>query len=232
MIMNKKEKADLIQIVECDDGSHTLYRKDLDEHYHSTFGAVSESKHIFIDAGFKYLSRNLSEINILEVGFGTGLNAFLTLLEVEKNDIKVHYTGVETIKLTEEVISKLNYAGFIGNENSATHFYSIHQCSWEEKVEIISAFSLIKIESKIEDVEIEKNHFDLVYFDAFAPDVQAELWTKDVFLKIYNAMKPAGVLVTYSCKGDVKRALKSVGFRIEKLPGPKGKREFLRAYKD
>lgn len=231
MNLKDKEKAALLQVIECEDGSHTLYRKDLDEHYHSVFGAVSESKHIFINAGYAFLSRTLSEINILEVGFGTGLNAFMTLLEAKKENIRINYTGVESIKLPEEIISKLNYTKIIKSEDSERMFDQIHKSPWNKDVEILSGFFLKKIESKIEDVNLFQNHFDLVYFDAFAPDVQSELWSIDVFQKIYNSLKKGAVLTTYSCKGDVKRALKSVGFTLEKLPGPKGKREFLRATK-
>lgn len=231
MKLKDKEKAALLQVIECEDGSHTLYRRDLDEHYHSVFGAISESNHIFINAGYAFLSRNLSEINVLEVGFGTGLNAFLTLLEAEKEGVTVSYTGVESVKLPEEIISKLNYVELIEDEQAKEVFDRIHTSSWDENQAISSKFYLKKIESKIEDVNLIQNHFDLVYFDAFAPDIQSELWTIEIFQKLYNCMVDGAVLTTYSCKGDVKRALKSVGFSLEKLPGPKGKREFLRATK-
>ncbi len=231
MNLKDKEKAALVQIIGCEDGSHTLYRKDLDEHYHSIFGAVSESKHIFINAGFRFLSRNLSQMNVLEVGFGTGLNAFLTLLEAKKEGVRINYTGVESIKLPEEIISKLNYSQLIKTEEAEGMFDRIHKTPWNENIEISSKISLKKVESKIENVNLPQNYFDLIYFDAFAPDVQSELWTIDIFKKIYNSMADGAVLTTYSCKGDVKRVLKSVGFTLEKLPGPKGKREFLRATK-
>ncbi len=231
MTMTEKENTTFIKIIECDDGSHTLFREDLDEHYHSVFGAVSESRHIFINAGYKFLSPKFSEINVLEVGFGTGLNAFLTLLEAEKGQIRINYRGVETIKLSDEIISKLNYPELIHAEDAKDYFNSIHNSSWNKNTAISPYFHLHKIESKIEDSSLPDNYFDLVYFDAFAPDVQAELWTKEIFSKLYKSMKNESVLLTYSCKGDVKRALKSVGFSLEKLPGPKGKREFLRATK-
>lgn len=229
--MKDKEKAAILKIVECEDGSHTLYREDLDEHYHSVFGAFSESKHIFINAGYAYLSRNLSDLNILEVGFGTGLNAFLTFFEAEKDHINIKYTGVEAFALSDELISKLNYADLHKAEKAKVVFDLIHKSPWNVSSNLSSNFILKKIESKIEDVQLPQNAFDLVYFDAFAPDVQSELWTAELFKKIYNSMKDGAVLTTYSCKGDVKRALKSVGFTLEKLPGPKGKREFLRATK-
>ena len=229
--MTDKEKTALIEIVECDDGSHTLYRKDLDEHYHSVFGAVSESRHIFINAGYAFLSQHISEINVLEVGLGTGLNAFLTFVEAEKLKIKTNYTGIETIKLSPEIISKLNYAELIQSGMERDRFNLIHNCLWNTEVQLSPNFNLHKIESKIEDVSLSIEHFDLVYFDAFAPDIQAELWSETIFRKLYKAMNKGAVLVTYSCKGDVKRAMKSVGFKLEKLQGPKGKREFLRATK-
>jgi tRNA U34 5-methylaminomethyl-2-thiouridine-forming methyltransferase MnmC len=221
----------LLDIIKCEDGSHTLYRNDLDEHYHSTFGAIAESRHIFIEAGLNFQLKNLKKINVLELGFGTGLNALLTQLEAENKKIEIYYTGIESIKLSPEIHSKLNYPEQLINEKAKEYYESIHQSAWDCIHQLSSNFHLHKIESKIEDVDLPQNHFDLVYFDAFAPDVQPELWTTAIFQKLIESMNKGAVLLTYSCKGNVKRAMRSAGFEFKKLPGPKGKREFLRAAK-
>lgn len=220
-----------LELVVCEDGSTTLYRNDLGEHYHSVYGALSESVHIFIDAGFSYLSRFKSKINLLEMGFGTGLNAFLTFLKASESGINVNYTGIESVRLSDEIIAELNYSDLTKTKHTSEIFSLIHACEWEQKNDLSSFFSLYKMESKIQDITLKKEYYDLVYFDAFAPDVQPELWTVAIFEKIYDSMTENGAMLTYSCKGDVKRAMKSAGFSIEKLPGPKGKREFLRAIK-
>ncbi len=203
MALNENEVTKLIKLIECEDGSHTLYREDLNEHYHSVYGAISESQHIFIDAGFNYMSQKLSEINILEVGFGTGLNACMTQLDAEKERIKTNYFAVEPIKLTQIIFSKLNYKKILGSDK----FERIYKSPWNQWNGISNYFSIFKVDSKIEDTGLPANNFNLVYFDAFAPDVQSELWTETIFMKIFESMKKDAVLLTYSCKGDVKRAL-------------------------
>ncbi len=219
-----------LKIVKCDDGSSTLYRPDLDEHYHSVFGALTESKHIFINAGFDYLSRKKSKIHVFEVGFGTGLNALLTALEAQTRNIEVLYTSLEPIVLNESVIKELQFEA-VFSEKEMHVFEKIHQAEWNKEVAVLEKFNLHKLEQEIENFQEQPEVYDLVYFDAFAPGVQPELWTTEIFTEIYGWMKKGSVLVTYSCKGDVKRACKSAGFSIEKLPGPKGKREFLRCIK-
>jgi tRNA U34 5-methylaminomethyl-2-thiouridine-forming methyltransferase MnmC len=217
------------EIVITEDGSHSLKLAGLKEHYHSTFGALAESKHVFIEAGLEYvLKRKPSEINILEVGFGTGLNALLSLLKVEDTGCRINYFGLEKYPLPESIWGKLNYIGLIGHPMADEYYIALHQSKWDEKHLIHKNFSINKVEDDLKDFQHKSESFDLIYFDAFGPDIQPALWTKEIFNKIAQMTAPGGVLVTYSCKGDVKRALKSAGFSIEKIPGPKGKREMLR----
>ncbi len=220
-----------LKLIQTGDGSHTLFVYELNEHYHSTFGAVNESRHIFINAGFNYFKNITEQINILELGFGTGLNAFLTLFEARKNKQKVNYTAIEPYPLDKDIFPKLNYFDFIKDKNAEKIFLRLHQNNWNKHAEISKDFFLLKINSKIEDVILESDKYHLVYFDAFAPEVQPELWTEQIFQKVYNSMRNNGVLVTYSAKGMVKRNMISAGLEVEKLPGPKGKREFIRAVK-
>lgn len=212
------------------DGSHTLYVTDLDETYHSIHGAIQEAVHVYINAGFNYF-REKEELNVLEIGFGTGLNTFLTYQESNKNKVKVNYTSLEAYPLSLENIRKLNYLSELkvtGTEEEV--FDKIHQVTWNENEKITESFSLIKMEMMLQDFN-EKDQFDVVYFDAFGPRVQPELWEVPILQCMYNALKPKGVLVTYCAKGIVKRALKEVGFNIENIPGPPGKREMTRAIK-
>jgi len=218
-----------VEFVITGDGSHTLYVPGLEENYHSVFGAIAESRHIFIEAGLKYVSRSSGKINILEVGFGTGLNALLTLLEAEKSGYNIDYTTIEPYPLTESVVSGLNYPDMLNNHDCQTLFYQLHSSSWNTKTILGKTFSITKMQIALQDFSPQSKTFDLVYFDAFGPDVQPEMWTQEMFDKIASGMKQGGVLVTYSTKGIVKRNLKQAGFSIEKLPGPKGKREILRA---
>jgi tRNA U34 5-methylaminomethyl-2-thiouridine-forming methyltransferase MnmC len=211
------------------DGSHTLFVPELNEHYHSTFGAIQESRHVFVESGFRHLLLQKKPINLLEVGFGTGLNALLTLLE--KDDINVNYTAIEAFPPDRQLISQLNYHQQVNSPDATRIFRLMHDCGWGEFQEITDGFCLKKILGKIEEIELTANTFDLVYFDAFAPDVQPQLWTAGIFSKLHRAMTADGVLVTYSSKGLVKRNLTEAGFTIERLPGPPGKRHMLRASK-
>lgn len=212
------------------DGSQTIFVRDLNEHYHSTFGAINESLHIFIDAGLNFISSSSNKIKILEIGFGTGLNALLTLIEAEKNKLFIDYSSIELFPLEEEIYSKLNYSDHIKYQDIKEVFLKLHECNWERKVDLSNYFSLRKINTSLQDYIPEIQYFDLIFFDAFGPDVQPEMWTFEVFKKMASCMKKGGVLVTYSTKGMVKRNLKEAGFSIEKLPGPIGKREILRAF--
>ena len=221
------------KIILTQDGSSSLFVEDLNEHYHSIHGAVQESKHIFIQAGL--LSEPLSPlktINILEIGFGTGLNALLTYFSALENHKIIHYTAIEKYPLTSQEIQSLNYTDLLEYSSAKDVFQKIHKTSWEKPEKISKNFILCKQEQSALKVSYPCNSFDLVYFDAFAPDVQPELWKEELFGKIYQSMKPQSVLVTYSTKGIVKQALKNTGFQLEKLPGPKGKREILQAKKN
>lgn len=213
------------------DGSHTLFVPSLNEHYHSVFGSIAESRHIFTGAGFKYLLNRQSNLKILEIGFGTGLNAMLTYIESDRSGSQVEYTAVELNPLDENIYSKLNFNDLIDYPGSRAIFLLMHESPWEETVEISPVFHLHKINISLMDYQPSKETFDLVYFDAFGPDIQPEMWTEEIFIKMALGLKKGGVLVTYSTKGTVKRNLVNAGFSIEKLPGPKGKREILRATK-
>jgi tRNA U34 5-methylaminomethyl-2-thiouridine-forming methyltransferase MnmC len=214
-----------------EDGSHTLYRPDLDEHYHSVYGAIGESQHIFIESGLLPSIQEKNQIDILEVGFGTGLNALLTLLLVTEKNIFVNYTAIELYPLDKPTWSRLNYPEYILKAGAESAFGKLHDAEWGKEVHVNNKFTVLKLNEDLLAWIPAVNSYDLVYFDAFGPDVQPELWTEEIFMKIYHGLRMEGVLVTYSTKGAVKRNLKSAGFGIEKLPGPKGKREILRACK-
>ncbi|MFH0867009.1 MAG: tRNA (5-methylaminomethyl-2-thiouridine)(34)-methyltransferase MnmD [Bacteroidota bacterium] len=218
-----------VQLVLTGDGSHTLAVPSMDEHYHSIHGAVSESGHIFINAGLKYALQDKKKIRILEIGFGTGLNALLTFVELSGEKIFCEYTGIELYPVPEEIYSKLNYPAVLDIPDKS--FLALHRCDWNEKIRISDFFSIYKIQISARNMKINKSYYDLVYFDAFGPDKQPEMWTEEVFRKISDSLKMGGILTTYSTKGSVKRIVKASGFSIEKLPGPAGKREILRAVK-
>ncbi len=211
--------------VKTKDGSHTLFNESAGEHYHSVFGAIQESEHIFIRAGLEGYKNQEKELRVLEIGFGTGLNALLSSRWAEKHEQFIHYLGIEAFPLSQEVLKKLNYAALL--HVSSALFMKMH--SSPERRQISSFLSLKILYEKFQDYYPESNRFHIVFFDAFSPGSQPEMWTVEGFLKIYKALVPGGILVTYSCKGSVKQALKTAGFRLEKLPGPPGKREFLRA---
>lgn len=216
-------------IIKTDDNSDTVFDQKLQEIFHSQKGALTESQYVFIKKGFNYLSDSLKEINIFEVGFGTGLNAILTLIEADLKNIKVNYYSIESEILNEEIWSKLNYDGFIDNQYHQIFKY-IHKLSWNIQHKINDNFSLKKINQKLEDYFFQQT-FNLIYFDAFSPDKQPELWTYDIFKKLTESLENEGVIVTYSAKGQVRRNLEKCGLKVEKLPGPPGKREMLRASK-
>jgi len=216
------------QIITTADGSTTIHLPDWNEQYHSKHGAIQEAYHVFIKNGL-YLFKD-RDVCILEIGFGTGLNCYITFLEASKNNLNVNYTGVEAYPISEEEIEKLNYVSELKSENNQEVFSRLHQCNWEEKCAISSEFYLTKQQKYFKDID-DKNKFDLIYFDAFGARVQPELWTEEIFKKMYIALKKNGVLVTYSAKGSVRRAMQTVGFTVERLEGPPGKREMLRAIK-
>jgi tRNA U34 5-methylaminomethyl-2-thiouridine-forming methyltransferase MnmC len=218
------------KIITTADGSKTIQIEDWDEQYHSIHGAIQEANHVFIKNGlYEIVQKELNEISILEIGFGTGLNAFITLLEAEKLQVKINYVGVEAYPISSEELLALNYNDLLSKENDV--FKKLHQVSWEEKRQINKYFSMTKRKQLFEDInDIEKYH--LIYFDAFGARVQPELWTEPIFRIMFAALMPKGVLVTYSAKGSVRRAMQAVGFTVERLEGPPGKREMLRAIKN
>ena len=221
------------KIITTADGSKTIYIEEWDEQYHSKHGAIQETNHVFIKHGLHhFLIEHCTEpieVSILEIGFGTGLNAFITLLEAEKLKLKINYVGVEAYPISAEEVSVLNYTDLL-SKNHDFVFTELHQTSWEEIHVLNSHFSLIKRKLFFEDIkDIEK--YNLIYFDAFGARVQPELWTETIFKIMFKALKPKGVLVTYSAKGSVRRTMQSVGFIVERLEGPPGKREMLRATK-
>lgn len=211
------------------DNSHTFFNEKTGEHYHSTFGAITESLHIFINAGLDFRAKKLNEINILEVGFGTGLNAMLSCNYAVSKNIGINYFSLEAFPIKQEEAILLNYPNLL--ESSKDEFQRMHEDT-EEEIVINEHFTIRKKFAKLESLNLPEDEFDVVFFDAFSPEVQPELWTEEIFEMIFKSMKQKGILTTYSCKGIVKRALKSAGFKIEKIPGPPGKREFLRAVKE
>lgn len=227
--LNLKPTADfkhmITKLITTSDGSHTLYVPGLDEHYHSRFGAMSESEHIFINAGIAALSAD--NVSILEIGFGTGLNALLTALFAERHSIHAEYTALEKEPVDEALVTRLNYGTLVG-EHGPELFRAIHSAPWDSPTVITEWFTL---EKKLTDLTLEapSGTFELVYFDAFGPDKQPDMWTPGVMEKIASVTRSGSVFVTYSAKGNLKRMLRSLGFEVTHLPGPPGKRVFTRA---
>ncbi len=210
------------------DGSSTLFSSRFEQHYHSVYGAITESMHVFIEAGFQFVAKHLNEVSIFEMGMGTGLNVLLTYLHSGQKQIS--YSCVEAHPLGPSEWSKLNYIEQMACPEHAEIYDRIHQIPWDKPADLSPTFTLHKIEGTIQNYESTKL-FDLIYFDAFAPNAQPELWTTDIFAKLFHITKTNGALTTYSAKGDVRRALQKVGYEVNKLPGPPGKREMLRAIK-
>lgn len=217
------------EIVETGDGSKTIRIVDLDENYHSSHGALQEALHVFIKNGLLEFKEK-SQISIFEMGFGTGLNTFLSAIKSSELKLKIEYSGVEAFPISEDEIIALEYAQLVGDENVEL-YKKIHSSSWEEMNEISAFFTLKKIKNHLQNLELEKESFDIIYYDAFGPRVQDEMWSVELFQKMYDSLKVGGFLVTYCAKGQVKRNMKEVGFTIEPLPGPPGKREMTRAWK-
>jgi|AGTN01.1.fsa_nt_gi Uncharacterized conserved protein len=212
------------------DGSHTLFVPELDEHYHSTHGAIRESMHVYIDAGLHRCFK--PEINVLEIGFGTGLNSFLTLLETQKSNIKVNYTTLERYPISVSDAEKLNYSEII-NPLQKEAFLLLHTAEWETWIQMTPFFLLKK--QKIDACDLSsfqpEEAFDLIYYDAFAPEKQPGMWSQEIFNALFSFSNSGAILTTYCAKGTVRRVLQQAGFSVERLPGPPGKREILRAVK-
>ncbi len=216
------------EVIITNDGSTTIRIPDWNENYHSTHGAIQEAKHVFIKNGLE-LFQNQNSVSILEIGFGTGLNAFITFLE-SLNKKKVNYVGVEAYPVSADEVKQMNYVSELEATQYQTIFDKMHSCNWESQQNITDNFILTKRKQFFQDIE-DKNQFDLIYFDAFGFPLQPELWSDVIFKKMYDALLPNGLLVTYACRSSIKNAMLSVGFSIEKLPGAPGKREMLRATK-
>ncbi len=216
------------KIIITNDGSTTIHLPEWNEQYHSKHGAIQEAYHVFIKSGLSLFKNQ--EINVLEIGFGTGLNCFITFLELETYNLEVDYTGVEAYPISKEEVEALNYISELKAAGKTLLFKEMHEVSWDERHKIYKNFHLTKQQKFFKDID-DENTFDLIYFDAFGARVQPELWTEEIFKKMYIALKQGGILVTYSAKGSVRRAMQAVGFVVERLEGPPGKREMLRAIK-
>jgi tRNA U34 5-methylaminomethyl-2-thiouridine-forming methyltransferase MnmC len=215
------------EIILTEDGSSSLFVPELNEQYHSRFGAITESLHIYIGYGLNALHSNA--ISIFELGFGTGLNAFLTLTKANSSQMRIHYDTIELYPLPLSITNYLDYPARI--EGSDPNVYrKLHEAEWGKETEISPLFTIKKLLQDFSEYIFERN-YDLIYFDAFAPSVQPELWTQERFNKISEAMAPGAILVTYSAMGDVRRRLISAGLEVKRLPGPPGKREILQAHK-
>lgn len=220
-MMNRK-----LEIQETQDGSNTLYLPDMDEHYHSVKGALTESRHIFIDMGLRHCM--VQNPKVLEIGFGTGLNAFLTLLEAEDTQRYISYTTLELYPLDMNMIHQLGYPSEI-DEQLASWYYALHAADWNRTITVTPHFQLLKQQVDY-TVHSFSDVYDVIYFDAFAPEKQPEMWSQELFDRLYAHTAPGGILTTYCAKGVVRRMLQSAGYQVERLPGPPGgKREILRA---
>jgi len=216
------------------DGSHTLMVEELNETYHSRHGAIQESKHVFIKNGFRYiLGKHPGKlIRIFELGLGTGLNALLTAMESQKLAVPVEYTSIEPFPIPKEIIEQLNYHKIINNPFAKDYFDQIHSLSWDKVNNIHPYFRFRKIHSTMQEFNGEEEYFQLVYFDAFAPNKQPEIWQKNILQKVFNYLAKESALVTYCAQGQVKRDLKATGFTVDTLQGPPGKKEMTRGLKD
>ena len=219
---------DLEKIIrQTNDGSFTIYIPQIDENYHSVHGAIQESNHVFIKEGLNQIpSKNIS---VFEVGFGTGLNAFLSYFYGDVNQVCIDYVSIEAYPLSFSLVE--DYMKKIDVDANKDILLKLHLSEWGKIVELSDYFKLKKIKDSIDLVEIKGNSFDIIFYDAFGPRVQPEMWTLELFLKMHGILKKGGFLVTYCAKGQVKRDLKTVGFEVETCQGPPGKREMIRAWK-
>lgn len=208
------------------DGSSTLFSPAFDQHYHSVHGAIQESLHVFIRAGLEPLLPAPGGLRIWEMGFGTGLNALLTWLQA--GDTPVTYTAIEAYPLDPALLPSLNYAQVIADPRAASAFVQLHDAPWEVATQLRPGFTLLKHATSLEAYQ-PAGTFDLLFYDAFAPNAQPELWTEAVMARLFSWLDPGGIFITYSAKSSVRRGLLQAGFEVEKLPGPPGKREMLRA---
>lgn len=219
------------ELFETSDGSHSLHSKKYGVSYHSKYGAVQETQHVFIDAALRpKLAEQTSQLEILELGFGTGLNALMTLLEASRKKHRIRYTTVEAFPIPLEMAAQLNYVDLLQAPQFAEAFRKMHELPSAEWTALTDYFDFCKLLVPFQELAFEPT-FDIIYFDAFAPNAQPELWEAPLLSAMYAATKPGGLLTTYCAKGAVKRTLRAVGFEVETLPGPPGKREMTRAWK-
>lgn len=218
------------KIVTTTDGSHSIFLPEMEEHYHSTHGAIAESEHIFIKSGLLKAAEKATKLKVFEVGLGTGLNVLSSLKASAANNLQVAMHSIEAFPLSWSEVSQLNYPHLLGIDPD--FFKKIHQSDWNVFLQLSDQFSLYKEEGAIQNYQFKENTFEVIYFDAFAPEKQENMWTEEIFSKLYHSLKPTGILVSYCVKGEVRRRLQKIGFEVEKLPGPiGGKREILRATK-
>lgn len=219
-----------LKIIHTEDGSSSLYDEILNESYHSKYGAINESMHVFINAGLNIV-KNLDIVTVLEIGLGTGLNALLTCIRSEEDKINTNYHSLEPNPVELDLYNKLNFGDCLSNKNSNYYFTQIHEAPWSKLSSIHSRFNINKLNQKLDAYQPQINFFNMIYFDAFSPEIQPEMWTLKNFMKLFESLQQNGVFVTYCAKGKVRRDLEKVGFTTERIPGPKGKREMLRAIK-
>lgn len=222
-----------IEIINTGDGSRSLLVSELNETYHSTHGALTESQYVFIDKGIAaYLESNpCNSINVLEIGFGTGLNALLTAKYALHNKVMITYHTLETNPLDDTITNELNYHELIDEPDTEELFMRLHSGKWDEEHKINPYFRLKKIHKKVQEYQPANHLFEVIYFDAFAPSRQPEMWDLSIFRNLYLATRDKGILTTYCAQGQFKRDLKSSGFEVETLPGPPGKKEMTRGTK-
>jgi tRNA U34 5-methylaminomethyl-2-thiouridine-forming methyltransferase MnmC len=216
------------ELIMTEDGSHSLFVPEISESYHSTHGAIQESRHVFIDSGLRQCHKQ--EFKVLEIGFGTGLNAFLTMMEAERTDKQIMYTTLELFPVEDNTVLKLNFPDILASEKRLI-FEQMHSTEWDEEIRLTPFFRFIKLKTDFTKC-IFKNQFDVVYFDAFSPEKQPEMWSNELFEKIYTHCNSGAILTTYCAKGIVRRMMQTAGFKVERIPGPPGKREMLRGVKE
>ncbi len=226
-------KLENLKLISTGDGSSSLLHVSLNETYHSTHGSIQESNHVFIKNGLQFFveKSKANSVSIFEVGLGTGLNALLSSKFSEEKKIAIRYCSVEAFPIDWQTASQLNYVSLLKDENLASYFQQVHQSDWDKEITLSEHFSLHKINSDLLTLQLKPNQFDIIFFDAFAPSKQPEMWSLPILEKISVAMKAGSIFVTYCAKGQLKRNLKSLGLMVESLPGPPGKREMVRAIK-
>lgn len=212
------------------DGSHTILSSRYGVSYHSRFGAIQESRHVFIESALRYKAVQQNQVSVLEMGFGSGLNALLTLEDSRGKNIRIDYTAVEAYPIAPEQARELNFVEVLGRPELQAPFLQMHDAPWDMPVSLLEGFTFTKWKALFEEFDTDLR-FDVIYFDAFAPNTQPELWEIPLLEKMFNVLHPGGILTTYSAKGSVKRNLKAIGFTIESLEGPPGKREMTRAHR-